>query len=93
MSILDFGSVAHSSFDHTIKEIKACNSLLDLVNTARSDYVLADRLRNCIRKQLSSLNRAQVVYIYIMHVSCAYTAHMCVNQLMARVLKLRSTAL
>jgi hypothetical protein len=54
MSLLDFCCVTHSSFDRTIKEIVACNSLLDIVNSACSDYVLADRLCNSICKQSST---------------------------------------
>jgi hypothetical protein len=53
ISLLDFAGVTHASFDHTIKEIMACNSLLDLVGSARSDYVLANRLLSGIRKQAS----------------------------------------
>jgi hypothetical protein len=66
MSLLDFGGTTHASFDRTIKEIMACNSLLDQVNSARHDYVLADRLRSGIRKQSSSLiNKDPVAYNYI----------------------------
>ncbi len=54
ISLLNFAGDTHASFDHTIKEIMACNSLLDLVGSARSNYVLADRLRSGIRKQALS---------------------------------------
>ncbi len=41
----------------------AFNSLLDLVNSARHDYVLADHLYSGIRKQSSSLvNKYPVAY-------------------------------
>ena len=66
MSLLDFGGTTHATFDRTIKEIMACNSLLDLVNSARHDYVLAERLRSGIRKQSSSLiTKDPVAYNYI----------------------------
>jgi hypothetical protein len=87
MSLLNFGGVTHSSFDSTIKEIMACNSLLDLVNSARSDYVLADCLRNGIRKQSSSLiNRDPVAYSYINNALAALLKHACFAALLMLLL-------
>jgi hypothetical protein len=54
-SLLDFARVTHASFERTIKENMAFNSILDLVGSARTDYVLADRFHSGIRWQASCL--------------------------------------
>ncbi len=69
MPLLYFGRFTHGD-QQLIKEIMACNSLLDLVNLVQSDYVqvLADHLSNGIHKQSRSsglINSDQVAYNYI----------------------------